>query len=280
MNIGKYELYPVETGRFSLDGGAMFGVVPKALWSKLITPDDENRIEMALRSLLIMDDKRKILVDTGTGNKLSEKRKKIYKIDNSKYDLASSLKKFNLEARDITDVILTHLHFDHAGGSTYLENDKYLPAFPNAVYYVQKTQYEWALEPSDKDKDGFSKENFVPITEEGKLRLVEGQAKIFPNIEVFVSDGHTTGQQLVKISDEENTLVYCGDLIPTAAHIPLPYISGYDNYPLKTIEEKKTLLSRACFNNWILFFEHDALTEAVTVEKTEKGFGVKERVSL
>lgn len=264
----------------------MFGVVPKTLWSKLITPDDENRIEMALRSLLIIDDKHKILVDTGAGDKLSEKQKKIYKIDNSKYDLASSLKKHNLEAKDITHVLLTHLHFDHTGGSTYMtEEEKFVPAspkpaFPNAIYYVQKTQYEWALEPSDRDKSGFQEDDFVPMAKEGMLRLVEGQTVILPDIDIIVSDGHTVGQQLIKISDKENTLVYCGDLIPTAAHIPLPYIPGYDNSPLKTIEEKKLLLSRACFNNWTLFFEHDPITEAVKVEKTEKGYAVKEKVFL
>jgi glyoxylase-like metal-dependent hydrolase (beta-lactamase superfamily II) len=280
MKIGRYELHNIETGRFALDGGAMFGIVPKPLWCKLYPPDEENRIDSALRALLIMGNNRNILVDAGAGTKLSEKYKKIYKVDYSKYNLGSSLKKFNLETTDITDVILTHLHFDHVGGSTYIEDGKYRLTFPNAVYYVQKTHYEGALDPNEKEKDSYHREDFMPIAEEGKLRLVEGKTVIFPNIEVIISDGHTIGQQLVKISVERNTLVYCGDLIPTAAHIRLPYIAGYDIYPLTVIEEKKTLLSNACRGNWTLCFEHDPVTEAAKVEKTEKGFGIREKVSL
>lgn len=280
MKIGSYELHQIETGRFALDGGAMFGVVPKILWSKLIPSDDENRIDMACRALLIMGDKHNILIDTGIGNKLSEKHKKIYKFDDSKQNLISSLKEFNLETKDITEVILTHLHFDHVGGATYMEDDKYKLTFPNAVYYVQKTHYEWALDPSEKDRDGFCKEDFMPIAEEGKLRLVEGQTEILPNIYVLISDGHTIGQQLVKLSDQENTILFCGDLIPTASHLHLSYIPGYDIHPLTTIEEKKNILSRASSGNWTLFFEHDPLTESVKVENTEKGFVVREKVSL
>ena len=280
MHIGRYELHSIETGRFALDGGAMFGIVPKPLWSKLNTSDDENRIEMALRSLLIMDDKRKILVDTGIGTKFSEKYQEIYKIDQSKYNLASSLEKHNLEANDITDVILTHLHLDHVGGAVYKEGNKHKLTFPNAAHYVQKKHHEWALKPAEKDKGSFIREDFEPIEDEGKLRLVDGYAMILPDIDVIISDGHTVGQQLVKISDGRNTLVYCGDLIPFASHIRSPYIASYDIYPLTTIEEKESLLSRACTGEWTLFFEHDPVTEAVKIEKTEKGYVVKDKVSL
>jgi len=281
MKIGEYELHPIETGRFALDGGAMFGIVPKPLWSKLYPPDDENRIDSALRALLIRGNDRNILVDTGIGTKFSEKYKKIYKIDYSKYSLDSSLKKLNLEAKDITDVILTHLHFDHVGGSTYMgEDGKHKLTFPNAVHYVQKTHYEGALDPNEKEIGSYHREDFMPITQEGKLRLVEGRTMILPDIEVIISDGHTIGQQLVKVSDGRDTLVYCGDLIPTAAHVHLPYIAGYDIYPLTVIEEKKTLLLNACSSDWTLFFEHDPVTEAAKVEKTKKGFGVKEKVLL
>lgn len=280
MKIGNYELHQIETGRFSLDGGSMFGVVPKVLWNELIPADDENRIEMACRALLIVGDKRKILVDTGFGNKFSEKQKSIYKIDNSKYDLISSLKKFDLETKDITDVILTHLHFDHAGGATYLEAGKRKLTFPNAVYYVQKTHYEWALEPSLKDKSGFNKDDFKPVVDEGKMRLVEGQVMILPDIQFITSDGHTTGLQLVKIFDLENTLLFCSDLIPTAHHIRLPYIAAYDNYPITIVKEKKEILTRAYNNNWILFFQHDPGTEAARVGKDDKGFVVKEKVVI
>jgi glyoxylase-like metal-dependent hydrolase (beta-lactamase superfamily II) len=280
MKIGSYELHQIDTGRFALDGGAMFGIVPKTIWSKLNPSDDENRIDLALRTLLITGNKRNILVDNGIGTKFSEKYTKIYKIDHSKYNLDSSLKKFNLETKDITDVILTHLHFDHAGGSTYREDGELKLTFPNATYYVQKMNYEWALTPNDKERGSYLKENFVPVLEKGKLQLIEGKFELIPHIDVIISNGHTVGLQLVKVSDEGNTLVYCADLIPTTSHIKIPYIMGYDIEPLKLMREKKELLSVACNDNWTLFLEHDVITEAVKVKKTEKGFEVRERVFL
>ncbi len=280
MKIGSYELHQIDTGRFGLDGGAMFGIVPKTIWSKLNPSDDENRIDLALRTLLITGNKRNILVDNGIGTNFSEKYTKIYKIDHSKYNLDSSLKRFNLETKDITDVILTHLHFDHAGGSTYREDGELKLTFPNATYYVQKANYEWALTPNDKERGSYLKENFVPVLEKGKLQLVEGKFELIPHIDVIISDGHTVGLQLVKVSDEGNTLVYCADLIPTASHIKIPYIMGYDIEPLKIMREKKELLSLACNDNWTLFFEHDVMIEAVKVKKTEKGFEVREKVFL
>ncbi|MHC4455161.1 MAG: MBL fold metallo-hydrolase [Planctomycetota bacterium] len=280
MNIGQYELHSIETGRFALDGGAMFGIVPKALWNKLNPADDENRIEMALRSLLITDEKRKILIDTGIGTKFSAKYQKIYKIDQSKYNLISSLEKYNLEPKDITDVILTHLHLDHVGGVTYKEGSKYKLTFPNASYYVQKRHHEWALTPSEKDRGSFVREDFKTIEDEGKLRLVDGYAMVQPNIDVIIYDGHTVAQQLVKISDGINTLVYCSDLIPFTSHIMIPYIASYDINPLTSIEDKEKFLSRACNGDWILFFEHDPATEAIKIEKTKKGYTIKEKFSL
>jgi glyoxylase-like metal-dependent hydrolase (beta-lactamase superfamily II) len=235
---------------------------------------------MALRSLLIMDDKHKILVDTGIGTKFSEKYQEIYKIDQSKYNIISSLEKYNLETKDITDVILTHLHLDHAGGAVCNEGNKHKLTFPNAAHYVQKKHHEWALKPSKKDKNSFIREDFKPIEGVGKLRLVDGYAMILPNIDVIISDGHTVGLQLVKISDGINTLVFCSDLIPLTSHIKIPYIPSYDINPLTTIEEKEKLLERACNGDWILFFEHDPVTEAVKVEKTEEGYTVKEKVLL
>lgn len=280
MKIGQYELHSIETGRFALDGGAMFGIVPKVLWNKLNPADEENRIEMALRSLLIMNDKHKVLVDTGIGTKFSEKYQKIYKIDQSNDNLVSSLEKYNLEPKDITDVILTHLHLDHVGGATHREGSKLKITFPNASYYVQKKHYDWALKPSEKDKGSFIREDFKPIEDGGKLRLVDGYAMILPNIDVIVYDGHTVAQQLVKISDGINTLVYCSDLIPFTSHIMIPYIASYDINPLTVIEDKENLLSRACNGDWILFFEHDPVTEAAKIEKTEKGYTIKERMRL
>ena len=280
MKIGKYELHSIETGRFALDGGAMFGIVPKELWGKLHTSDGQNRIEMALRSLLIMDDKRKILVDTGIGTKLSKKNQKIYKIDQTKHNLEASLEKYGLETKDITDVILTHLHLDHVGGATYLEGKKHKLTFPNAAHYVQKTHHEWAIKPSERDKGSFIREDFKTIEGEGKLRLLDGYAMILPNIDVIIYDGHTIGQQLIKISDGINTLVYCGDVIPFTSHINLPYIASYDISPITSIEDKEKLLTRACNGDWVLFFEHDPVTEAVKVEKIKKEYTIKETISL
>ena len=280
MKIRKYELHSIETGRFALDGGAMFGIVPKELWGKLHPSDGQNRIEMALRSLLIMDDKRKILVDTGIGTKLSKKNQKIYKIDQTKHNLEASLEKYGLETKDITDVILTHLHLDHVGGATYLEGKKHKLTFPNAAQYVQKTHHEWAIKPSERDKGSFIREDFKTIEGEGKLRLLDGYAMILPNIDVIIYDGHTIGQQLIKISDGINTLVYCGDVIPFTSHINLPYIASYDISPITSIEDKEKLLTRACNGDWVLFFEHDPVTEAVKVEKIKKEYTIKETISL
>jgi len=281
MKIGQYELHSIETGRFALDGGAMFGIVPKVLWSKLHPADDKNRIDMALRSLLIVDDKRKILIDTGIGTKLSKKSQKIYKLDQTEYNLEASLEKYDLETKDITDVILTHLHLDHVGGATYLKGKKQKLTFPNATHYVQKTHHEWASKPSEKDKGSFINEDFKTIEKEGKLRLIDGYAMILPNIDVIIYDGHTIGQQLVKISDGIDTLVYCGDVIPFTSHIKLPYIPSYDINPITSIEDKEKLLTRACNGDWILFFEHDPVTEAVKVEKDNKGNTIiRETISL
>ncbi|GAX62034.1 Zn-dependent hydrolases, including glyoxylases [Candidatus Scalindua japonica] len=280
MKIGNYELHSLETGRFALDGGAMFGIVPKVIWSKLHPPDDQNRVEMALRSLLIIDDKRKILVDTGIGTKLSENDKEIYKLDQTEYNLEASLEKYDLETKDITDVVLTHLHLDHVGGATYLNGNKHKLTFPNASHYVQKTHHEWASKPSEKDKGSFITEDFKTIEGEGKLRLVDGYAMILPNIDVIIYDGHTTGQQVIKISDGINTLVCCGDVIPFTSHIRIPYIASYDINPITSSEDKEKLLSRASNGDWTLFFVHDPVTEAVKVEKSKKGYTIKETISL
>jgi len=281
MKIGQYELHSIETGRFALDGGAMFGIVPKELWCKIHPADDKNRIDMALRSLLIMDDKRRILIDTGIGTKLSKKSQKIYKLDQTEYNLEASLEKHDLETKDITDVILTHLHLDHVGGATYLKGKKQKLTFPNASHYVQKTHHEWASKPSEKDKGSFIIEDFKIIEGEGKLRLIDGYAMILPNIDVIIYDGHTIGQQVIKISDGIDTLVYCGDVIPFTSHIKLPYIPSYDINPVTSSEDKEKLLTRACNGDWILFFEHDPVTEAVKVEMDKKGNTIiKETISL
>ncbi len=273
MRVGGYTLNALETGRFRLDGGAMFGVVPKVLWNRSDPADERNRIELALRTLLIRDDEHCIMVDTGIGEKWDEKFTDIYGIDHSKFSLRNSLSAIGVLPNDITDVILTHLHFDHVGGATFLDNDgSFKPAFPNATYYVQKKQYEWAVKPSEKDRASFVKETFVPLCEQGKLKLLDGEIELFPGIFIKLSEGHTVAQQNVLITDGGKNLYHPGDMIPTLSHVPLPFIMGYDNFPLTTLEEKTTVLNRATKEDWIIFFEHDSKCPATFIEKTEKGF--------
>jgi glyoxylase-like metal-dependent hydrolase (beta-lactamase superfamily II) len=279
MRIGKYDITSLETGRFSLDGGAMFGVVPWVFWSKLIPPDERQRIQLAARCWLVRGNGRVILVDDGNGTKWGEKLKDIYKLDFSTGDLLSSLKKEGLGPEDITDVILTHLHFDHAGGSTIVVNGKIVPTFPKAKYYVQKKQWELSQNPTDKDRGSFMRDDFVPLMEHGVLELVDGEGELFPGIELLVTNGHTSAQQLPKISDGKTTMLFCCDLVPTIAHLPWPYVMGYDVRPLVTIEEKKKLFGRAYEEQWTLFLEHDPATTAITLKSAEKGFVADRRLT-
>lgn len=280
MKIGDYEIWTIETSRFALDGGAMFGVVPQSLWRKTNPPDELNRIEMVTRSLLIVGGGKKILVDTGNSPKMSQKLKDIYKIDLTSVNLISSLQKHNITAGEITDVILTHLHFDHAGGSTFDDAGILKPTFANAKYYVQKDHWNWAFNPTDRDKASFFKEDFLPLKEFGLLELVEGEFELFPGIELLLLNGHTAMQQLPKISDGKNTVLFCGDLIPMSSHIPLPFIMGYDLQPLVTLEEKKKIINPAYEEKWKLVFEHDPKVSAATITSNEKGFGIGELIQL
>ncbi len=280
MKVGNYEIFTVETGYVWLDGGAMFGVVPKVLWNKTNPADDLNRIQLAMRTMVIQDETRTILVDAGVGYKLNEKLSKIYGVDHSDFDLVKGLKEKGIRPADITDVIVTHAHFDHIGGATYYHNGQLRLTFPRAKYYMQGEQWYWANHPSEKDRASFMPENFKPIEEAGRLVELDGPKELFPGIETLVMFGHTPGMQLPKISDGKTTILYCADLMPTASHIPLPYIMGYDNHPLTTLEEKKRILPRAVEENWILVFEHDPYRAACTVEMTDKGFRLKEEVLL
>ncbi len=280
MKIGPYEIFTIESGYTWLDGGAMFGVVPKTLWNKTNPADNFNRIQLALRTMVIRDEQRTILVDTGVGHKMNEKLTKIYNVDHSEHDLLSGLEEKGITAEEITDVIITHMHFDHVGGATYLKDGQLNLTFPNAQYHVQGEQWHWANHPSDKDRASYMPENFIPIKEAGKLSQLDGPGELFPGIELLVMYGHTQGMQLPKISDGHRTLLYCADLMPTASHIPLPYIMGYDNHPLVTLEEKKRLLPKIVAENWILVFEHDPFRAAGTAERTEKGFRLKEEIVL
>jgi len=278
MHINDYEIIPIETGRFALDGGAMFGVVPKNLWQRTNPADDQNRIELALRCLLLKGKDKNILIDTGVGEKLNEKLEKIYKVDHSQSNLEKTLSENGIKNEDITDVIISHLHFDHTGGTTKKKNGEIELTFPNAIHHVQLEQWEWANSPAEKDRASFITDNFLLMEKQGKLNILNGAQKIMDGIEALVMYGHTPGMQLIKISDTDNTLLYCADLVPTASHIPIPWVMAYDNNPLTTIEEKKRVLPKAVEENWILFFEHDPFRAAGTVQLTDKGFSLKEEI--
>lgn len=280
MQIGNYTLTSIETGRFALDGGAMFGVVPWVFWSKTNPPDERQRITLAARCLLIRGEGRIILVDTGNGTKWNDKLKDIYRLDRSRFSLESSLAAAGVTPEQVTDVILTHLHFDHCGGCTHIADGTLTITFPNAVHYVQKAHWDLSQDPTDRDRASFMKEDFMPLHEQGMLRFVEGEQELFPGISMVVCNGHTMAQQLPKISDGKTTLLFCCDLVPTTSHVPLPYIMGYDLRPLVTLEEKKRILPQAEREGWILFLEHDPETTAVRLQKNEKGLSVKEKLQF
>ncbi|MBF0117367.1 MAG: MBL fold metallo-hydrolase [Desulfobacterales bacterium] len=261
MKIGNYECLAVDFGDFVLDGGAMFGVVPKVLWEKGIPADEKNRIPMKNRSLLIIGMGRKILVDIGIGDKLSEKYRNIYGI--GKVSITESLAKYNLSCEDITDVFMTHLHFDHCGGATHLKNNKIIPTFPNATYYIQKSQWDYAYNPTVRDISSYLEENFAPLKEKGVIKYLNGGQEIFQGIEVIVTNGHTEGQQHLLIRGNKTSLFFCADLIPTSFHMPITWNMAYDNYPLILMKEKEDILTKAEKENWILFFEHDPKVAAI-----------------
>jgi glyoxylase-like metal-dependent hydrolase (beta-lactamase superfamily II) len=277
VQIGKYKLSFIESGNFRLDGGAMFGIIPKPLWQKTNPPDEVNRIKLSTCHLILQSDSKKIIIDTGMGNKWDEKMKNIYAIDENT-SMNFALGKIGLEPDDITDVLLTHLHFDHTGGSTVKVNGKLQPAFPNAKYYVQKQNFEWAMNPSDRDKGSYIQENFFPLFEEGVLNFINGNEQFDDEIDFIVINGHTFGQQMVKISDGNNTFLFCSDLMPFVSHIPLPYIMGYDLQPLVTLEEKKKYLKIALDENWKLFFGHDPEIAFATVKKFGEGYTVDKKL--
>lgn len=249
----------------------MFGVIPQVIWSKTNPPDSKNRIELALRTLLIDDGTRRILIDTGIGTKFDDKNEQIYDIRHDRLNLDVELNKVGFNREDITDVFLTHLHFDHAGGTTYRKDGRLQLTFPNATYHVEKSHWNWALSPSRRDKASFLPENYKLIEEAGVLKLFDGdQDELFPNTSIIKVHGHTPHMALLKIHDQYNQLLYCADLVPTAAHIPLPFIMGYDLNALQTLREKELILAQACDQDWILFFEHDPNCDAARIERTVK----------
>ena len=272
MQIGKYKLSTVETGTFALDGGAMFGVIPKVLWERTNPADEKNRITLGARLLLLESGSKKILIDTGIGAGWDAKFESIYRIDQSENSLFRSLKSKEISPDEITDVIFTHLHFDHAGGAVFFENGRAMPAFPNATYHVQKKHFKWAQNPSDRDRASFVKDRYLPLAEEGMINLVNGNENFDDFIQFIPISGHTFGQQMIKISDGENTVLHCGDLLPTSSHVPIPFVMGYDLQPLVTVSEKLDLYPRAIEGNWKLFYEHDPECIMSEINKNEKGY--------
>ncbi len=282
MILGKFTIDAVETGSFALDGGAMFGIVPKPLWSKAYHPGDEmNRIPLAARPLLVRWDGHALLVDVGNGTKMNEKFCDIYGIDRERASFDYALSPFGIKAENITEVILTHLHFDHAGGATTIKNGQVMPTFTNAKYYLQKEQLKLAESPSLKDAASFIPDNYIPLIADGLLETVDGEGEIYPGIIIKPLFGHTKAMQVVIIEDEGQSLLYCSDLIPTSAHLHIPFVMAYDNDPLITLKEKKSILSRAYEANWLLVFEHDAFMQAARIEVNHKGgFGCREKIEL
>lgn len=289
------KLYSINTGYFKLDGGAMFGVVPKTIWNKINPADENNLCSWALRCLLIEDGDRLILVDNGNGDKQDAKFFSHYHLHGDD-TLEKSLAKYGFTKDDITDVFLTHLHFDHCGGSIKYEGKKLVPNFKNAVYWSNERHWEWATEPNEREKASFLRENILPIKESGQLKFIEhpiakgeGWTPYAPgmlisnfteNISVRFVDGHTESMMLPEIKYENKTVVFMADLLPSAGHIPIPYVMAYDMYPLTTLGEKRNFLTTALKEKYILFFEHDPVHECCTLQQTEKGIRPKEFFKL
>lgn len=273
----------IDTGFFKLDGGAMFGVVPKPIWQKLNPADEQNRCTWAMRCLLIEAGNRLVLVDTGIGTKQDEKFFGHYALS-GEASLRMSIQQAGYSVHDITDVLLTHLHFDHVGGAVDRIGEALRPAFPQAIYWSHSDHWNWALNPNPREKASFLRENILPLQESGQLRFFgNGSAGTYldlPGIELVYVDGHTEKMALPKLTVGDRTLLYCADLIPSAGHVPLPYVMSYDVRPLLTMSEKERLLAEAAAHNWILVFEHDPTTEAATVEQTEKGVRIQQRGTL
>jgi len=282
------KLYTINTGYFKLDGGAMFGVVPKSMWNKINPADENNLCSWALRCLLIEDGNRLILIDNGNGDKQDAKFFSHYYLHGDD-TLDKSLAKYGFHGNDITDAFLTHLHFDHCGGSISREGDKLVPTFKNATYWSNKEHWDWAVNPNEREKASFLKENILPIEESGQLQMIDvtgtsngklGETSFTENISVRFVSGHTESMMLPQIKYKGRTIVFMADLLPSQGHIPLPYVMAYDMFPLTTLNEKKSFLKEALEGDYILFFEHDPVHECCTLQQTERGIRPKDFFKL
>ncbi len=277
------KIHVLNTGFFKLDGGAMFGVVPKSIWQKTNPADSNNMCTWALRSMLIEDGNRLVLIDTGIGDKQSEKFFSYYYLHGDD-DLDRNLHKLGFQRADITDVFLTHLHFDHCGGAIVWNTEKnmYEPAFPNAKFWSNKDHWDWAIKPNNREKASFLKENIHPIKESGQLDFISKNSSNIdlPFSEILFVDGHTDSMMIPHIQYKGKTIVFMADLLPSVGHIPLPYVMGYDTRPLLTLNEKAKFLNTAADNDYVLFFEHDSINECCTLKHTEKGVRLKESFSF
>jgi glyoxylase-like metal-dependent hydrolase (beta-lactamase superfamily II) len=269
-------LHTIETGLFKLDGGAMFGVVPKSIWQRTNPADANNMCTWAMRCMLVEDGNRLILIDTGIGTKQDEKFfSHFYLHGEDRLEKSLAVKGFSKD--DITDVFLTHLHFDHCGGAVVRQGEQLIPAFRNASYWSNEKHWDWAVNPNAREKASFLKENILPIQENGQLKFIETkeQTELFPEFKVRFAFGHTDAMMLPQLNYKGHTIIYVADLLPSTGHIPLPYVMAYDMFPLQTLKEKKEFLDEAAANEYILYLEHDSLNECCTVQQTEKGIKLK-----
>ncbi len=281
--LGDFELYTIETGDIKLDGGAMFGVVPKTLWSRGVPADDKNRISMTMRCLLIKSNQtgKVYLIDNGVGTKFNDKMVNIYQIDFAQKELSRSLEAQGFRFEDITDIIFTHLHFDHCGGTTFFnENDELDFAFPNATYHITKRHWETAINPNAREQASFLNENIEPLKQSKNVHLVDDNFEYEPGLSTIVVNGHTLGQQLPKIKADGKTIVFVADLLPTHVHLPLPWVMGYDMRPIETLTEKERFLKDAVAGNWFLFLQHDLDGEMIQITEEDGKYMVSKTLTL